>query len=68
MLGGFAGYTTAGEVEKYEAIKTTAFWFDIASNGKKIAPGLFFGYTKNDGRVKMDNPGDCILWRGYSGT
>jgi hypothetical protein len=66
MLGGFAGYTTAGEPEKYEAIKTNAFWLDIASNGKKIAPGLFFGYTKNGG-VGKDNP-TAYYGRGYSGT
>ena len=66
MLGGFAGYTIAGEPEKYEAIKTNAFWFDIASNGKKIAPGLFFGCTKNGG-VGKDNP-TAYYGRGYSGN
>lgn len=52
MLGGFAGYTETGGQEKYEAIKTTAYWVDIASNGKKIAPGLFFGMTSNGGTGK----------------
>lgn len=53
MLGGYAGYTTSPtEVETYEAIKTTAFWIDIASNGKKVAPGLFFGMTQNNGTGK----------------
>lgn len=53
MLGGYAGYTASStEVEKYEAIKTTAFWLDIASNGKKVAPGLFFGMTQNNGTGK----------------
>ena len=52
MLGGFNGYTAAGQQEKYEATKTTSFWFDLASNNKKTAPGLFFGYTKNDGADK----------------
>ncbi|WP_395043273.1 hypothetical protein [Flavobacterium sp.] len=49
MLGGIAGYTIAGQVEKYEVSKTTAFWVELASNNKKTAPGLFFGYTKNHG-------------------
>jgi hypothetical protein len=49
MLGGIAGYTTLGQVEKYEVTKTTAFWVELASNNKKTAPGLFFGYTKNNG-------------------
>ncbi len=54
MLGGYAGYdtTTAGVPESYEAIKTTAFWLDIASNSKKVAPGLFFGMTQNNGTGK----------------
>jgi len=52
MIGGFAGYASAGQPETYEAIKTTAFWLDIASNGKKIAPGLFLGITTNDGTGK----------------
>lgn len=49
MLGGFASYKTTGEPDKYEGLKTTAGWIDIASNGKKVAPGMFFGYTKNGG-------------------
>ena len=66
MLGGFAGYTTPGEVEKYEPIKTTAYWIDIAGTGKKIAPGLFFGYTKNDGTGK--DGATALYARGVSGT
>lgn len=71
MLGGFVGYTEAGQVEKYESSKTTALWFDIASNGKKIAPGLFFGYTKNDGVDKNGlAAGETVKYymRGVSGT
>jgi hypothetical protein len=66
MLGGFAGYTTAGQVEKYEASKTTSFWLDIASNGKKIAPGLFFGQTTNGGTGKTG--ATAFYMRGVSGT
>ncbi len=49
MIGGYAGNTVAGKPETYEGLKTTAYWIDLASNAKKIAPGLFFGYTKNNG-------------------
>jgi len=66
MLGGFAGYTTSGQVEKYEATKTTSLWLDIASNNAKIAPGFFFGYTKNDGTGKDD--ATALYMRGTSGT
>lgn len=71
MLGGFVGYTAPGEVEKYEVSKTTSFWVDIAGNGKKIAPGLFFGYTKNDGVDKNGlAAGETVKYymRGVSGT
>jgi len=66
MLGGFAGYTTPGGVEKYEASKTTAYWVDIAGNGKKIAPGLFFGQTTNGGTGKEG--ATAYYMRGVSGT
>jgi hypothetical protein len=36
-------------VETYDATKTQSYWFDIAGTGKKTVPGLFIGYTSNDG-------------------
>ena len=45
MLGGYAGYALSNGQEAYVPIKTSAFWFDLSSNGKSIAPGVFFGYT-----------------------
>lgn len=70
MLGGYAGYTATGQQEKYEASKTTAYWIDIASNGKSIAPGLFFGMTTNDGTGKTLAAGESVKYfmRGVSGT
>lgn len=70
MLGGFAGYNAADKVETYEASKTTAFWVDIAGNGKKIAPGVFFGYTSNDGTGRNAAAGETVKYymRGVSGT
>lgn len=49
MLGGFAGYTEADGQESYKSTKTSAFWIDVASANPKVAPGVFFGYTKNSG-------------------
>jgi hypothetical protein len=50
MLGGYLGYVaTAGAVETYKATKTNSFWLDIAGTNKKVIPGLFVGYTSNDG-------------------
>lgn len=70
MIGGFAGYTMANQVEKYEASKTTAFWLDIAGNGKKIAPGLFFGLTNNSGTGHTLATGESVKYymRGVSGS
>ncbi|MBL0012515.1 MAG: hypothetical protein IPP30_01785 [Flavobacterium sp.] len=69
MLGGFTGKTEEGKVETYEPIKTTAFWVDIASNGKSIAPGVFFGYTKNNGSSDDNSTATFANYsRGVSGS
>jgi len=70
MLGGFVGYNAADKLETYEASKTTAFWIDIASNGKKVAPGLFFGSTSNNGTGRDLATGETAKYymRGVSGT
>lgn len=60
MVGGFVGSTPNG-VQSYDPTKTTAFWMDIASNGKSIAPGIFFGTTKNNG---SDKAGTAAFGRG----
>lgn len=50
MIGGYLGYQpTTAAIETYKATKTTAFWFDMSGTGKKVVPGIFVGYTSNDG-------------------
>lgn len=50
MVGGYLGYVAAtGAVETYDATKTKSYWFEISGTGKKTVPGLFIGYTANDG-------------------
>jgi hypothetical protein len=50
MIGGYLGYTPTSEaIESYDATKTNAYWLDVSGTGKKIIPGLFMGYTSNDG-------------------
>ena len=68
MLGGFTGTTSATGIQSYDPTKTTAFWLDIASNGKSIAPGLFFGTTKNNGSDTAAGTAAQIYARGISGT
>jgi len=51
MLGGYLGYNSASATiqQTYQDTKTTGFWLDINTTGKKVVPGLFFGYTANSG-------------------
>lgn len=65
MIGGFAGYTEANGQESYRPTKTSSAWIDIASANAKIAPGVFFGYTKNDG---VDAGYKNLYVRGVSGS
>lgn len=67
MLGGFTGATTAG-IQSYDPTKTTSFWVDIASNAKSIAPGFFFGTTKNNGAAIAASALSTIYMRGISGS
>ena len=69
MLGGFTGKTIAGGIETYDPTKTTSFWLDVASNGKAIAPGFFFGYTKNNGSSDDTTTATFVNYmRGTSGS
>ncbi|KEY19852.1 hypothetical protein [Kaistella antarctica] len=65
MLGGFAGYTEPNGQESYKPTKTSAFWIDVASANPKVAPGVFFGYTKNSG---VDAGYKNLYIRGVSGA
>ena len=65
MLGGFAGYTEPNGQESYKPTKTSAFWIDVASANPKVAPGVFFGYTKNSG---VDGGFKNLYVRGVSGA
>lgn len=68
MLGGFTGTTNTAGIQSYDPTKTTSFWFDIASNGKSIAPGLFIGTTKNDGANTAATALNSIYMRGLTGS
>ena len=65
MLGGFAGYENSSGIESYKPTKTSAFWVDLASAHPKMAPGIFFGYTKNSG---TDAGFKNLYMRGISGN
>jgi hypothetical protein len=48
MIGGYLAYGAAPNIT-YKPIQVNSFWVDIASNSKKVVPGIFFGYTNNNG-------------------
>lgn len=67
MLGGYTGTTNAG-IQSYDPTKTTSFWLDIASSGKSIAPGFFFGISKNNGANNAATALNSIYIRGLTGS
>ena len=48
MFGGYLAYGNSPDIT-YKPIKVTSYWAEIAGTGKKVIPGLFFGYAKNNG-------------------
>ena len=66
MLGGYGSYANSNGIDSYKPTRTSAFWLDIASNKQKIAPGIFAGYTKNNGL--SDAGYKALYMRGLNGT
>ncbi|MEN9981875.1 MAG: hypothetical protein RL542_1662 [Bacteroidota bacterium] len=67
MLGGYTA-VTSGTTQTFNPTKTNAFWIDIASNGKSVAPGIFFGSTQNNGADTAASSLANISGRGLSST
>lgn len=67
MLGGYASIANGTDPVTYRGIRTNSAWIDIASNNKKTAPGLFFGYTNQEGFSGSETV-DKIFARGISAT
>ena len=49
MLGGYAGLDDGLNPMTFKGIRTSSAWIDVASNNPKWAPGLFVGYTMQNG-------------------
>jgi len=67
MLGGYVGFNDGVNPMTYKGTITNSCWFEIASNNPKRAPGLFFGYTNQEGISSSDSPTD-IFARGINST
>lgn len=67
MLGGYASYANGTRPVSFEGIRTNSVWIDIASNSKKTAPGLFVGYTNQEG-TGSNSAAANIYARGISAT
>jgi hypothetical protein len=48
MIGGYLAYGVLPDIT-YKPITVNSYWAEIMGTGKKVIPGLFFGYTKNNG-------------------
>lgn len=51
MMGGYLAYGTVPNIT-YKPIQVNSMWFELMGTGKKVIPGLFVGYTNNDGSVE----------------
>jgi hypothetical protein len=67
MLGGYTA-ATSGTTQTFSSTRTSAFWIDIASNGKTIAPGFFFGTTQNNGAARPASALANVIGRGLAST
>lgn len=63
MLGGYVAYGTVPDIS-YKPTSVSSYWIDICGTGKKVMPGIFAGYTKNDGASDMN--GIASYGRGLS--
>ncbi len=57
MLGGYVAYGTYSATTAsiyYQSTSVNSYWIDISGNGKKIIPGLFMGYSKNNGSNELN--------------
>jgi hypothetical protein len=48
MFGGYLAYGVTPKIS-YRPMKVSAYWAEIMGTGKKTIPGIFIGYTKNNG-------------------
>jgi hypothetical protein len=51
MMGGYLAYGTVPNIS-YKPIQVNAMWFELIGTGKKVIPGLFIGYTNNNGSTE----------------
>jgi hypothetical protein len=48
MIGGYLAYGSAPAIT-YKPITVNSYWVEIMGTGKKLIPGIFVGYTYNNG-------------------
>jgi hypothetical protein len=53
MIGGYLAYGNSPAIT-YKPISVNSYWVEIMGTGKKIIPGIFVGYTYNNG-APQDN-------------
>ena len=48
MIGGYEAYGITPSIT-YKPIAVSTYWLELSGTGKKVIPGIFFGYTQNNG-------------------
>jgi hypothetical protein len=48
MFGGYLAYGTSPNIS-YKPMGVSTYWAEIMGTGKKVIPGIFIGYAKNNG-------------------
>ena len=50
MVGGYLAYASASPYNiTYKPVNVASAWLELIGTGKKVIPGIFFGYTQNNG-------------------
>jgi hypothetical protein len=48
MMGGYLAYGSVPNIT-YKPLQVNSMWFELMGTGKKFVPGIFVGYSNNDG-------------------
>lgn len=48
MMGGYLAYGTVPTIS-YKPLQVNSMWFELMGTGKKFIPGIFIGYSNNEG-------------------
>jgi hypothetical protein len=65
MMGGYLAYGAAPNIT-YKPLQVNSMWFEILGTGKSVIPGLFVGYTNNEGSADANSTSVATYARGIA--